>query len=84
MGYRCEWEDVFCMAFDQSLRHLCDKCNSQEQWQLLFPDFAHAVCTKWDLAYCIEKKTRCNHDSHAGTANETPLALQAGAPRLAQ
>ena len=49
MGPRCEWEDVFCMAFDASWRKLRDSCDTYAAWNKLFPQFAATVCQRWGL-----------------------------------
>ena len=49
MGYRCEWEDVLCTAFDVSWRNLRDCCSCFKEWLKLFPQFAATVCEKWGL-----------------------------------
>ena len=49
MGYRCEWEDVFCTAFDVSWRQLRDECEAYEDWKVHLPKFLWTICTKWGL-----------------------------------
>ena len=49
MGPRCEWEDVFCLAFGSTWRLKRDQCSTERQWLQLFPEFAGLVCKQWGL-----------------------------------
>ena len=49
MGYRTEWEDVFCLAFGPTWRSLRDACLDVQAWRALRPQFVRTVCTLWTL-----------------------------------
>ena len=51
MGHRCEWEDVFCLAFDVFWRQRRDCCSSLAQWMELLPSFLENVCRQWQLPF---------------------------------
>ena len=49
MGYRTEWEDVFCTVFGVHWRSLRDSCASLLEWRALRLQFSNSVCSNWGL-----------------------------------
>ena len=48
-GYRVEWEDVFCTAFDAHWRSTRDACSGLSEWRALCVQFVNNVCSHWGL-----------------------------------
>lgn len=49
MGYRTEWEDVFCTAFGANWRSTRDTCSTLCEWRALRHNFVNSVCSHWGL-----------------------------------